>query len=105
MRDEIIYSCTNNACTEPLYTGRCKKECWDRYLGIKNKKSPEEVAEWVDASVPGQITCGGNPVYACGKCGKIYGSHELIPSAKYCSECGVRLILPRIPKKLPRWEE
>ena len=48
-------------------------------------------AYWVDVTKPGQITCGGNPVYACGNCGEVYGSFEIIPSAKYCKECGARM--------------
>jgi ribosomal protein L33 len=31
--DKIIYDCPNASCSEPLYTGRCKQECWDRYCG------------------------------------------------------------------------
>ena len=52
---------------------------------------PVVEAYWVDVTKPGQITCGGNPVYACGNCGKVYGSFEIIPSAKYCEECGARM--------------
>ena len=48
-------------------------------------------ASWVDVTKPGQVTCGGNPVYACGNCGDIYGSFELFPSAKYCRECGAKM--------------
>lgn len=48
-------------------------------------------AYWIDVTKPGQITCGGNPVYACGNCGEVYGSFEIIPSAKYCKECGARM--------------
>lgn len=53
--------------------------------------APIVEAEWVDATKPGQITCGGNPVYACGRCGEVYGSFELFPSAKYCRECGAKM--------------
>lgn len=55
------------------------------------KNCIEGEAYWVDATKPGQITCGGNPVYACGRCGDIYGSHELFPSAKYCRKCGAKM--------------
>lgn len=55
------------------------------------KDCREGEAYWVDATKPGQITCGGNPVYTCGRCGDIYGSHELFPSAKYCRECGAKM--------------
>jgi hypothetical protein len=48
-------------------------------------------AFWIDVTKPGQITCGGNPVYACSRCGNVYGSYELFPSAKYCAKCGARL--------------
>ena len=48
-------------------------------------------AFWIDVTKPGQITCGGNPVYACGRCGDIYGSHELFPSAVYCRKCGAHM--------------
>lgn len=50
-------------------------------------------AEWIDVTKPGQVTCGGNPVYACGRCRSVYGSHELFPSAKYCRDCGARMRL------------
>ena len=49
--------------------------------------------EWKDVSEPGQITCGGNPLYACGHCGHIYGSHEIYPSAPCCDNCGARAVL------------
>ena len=55
------------------------------------KYSHEGVAEWIDVTEPGQITCGGNPVYACGRCRTVYGSFEIVPSAKYCKECGARM--------------
>lgn len=35
--DNIIYGCTNAVCTEPLYTGRCKQACWNRYLESTSK--------------------------------------------------------------------
>jgi hypothetical protein len=53
--------------------------------------APVTEADWVDDTKPGQVTCGGNPVYACGSCGDVYGSFELFPSAKYCRECGARM--------------
>lgn len=53
--------------------------------------TPVIEATWVDVTKPGQITCGGNPVYACGRCGDIYGSFEIFPSAKYCKECGAKM--------------
>lgn len=53
--------------------------------------APVIKASWIDVTKPGQITCGGNPVYACGRCGEIYGSFELIPSAKYCKACGAKM--------------
>ena len=56
--------------------------------------APVVEAAWVNAAKPGQITCGGNPVYACGNCGDIYGSFELFPSARYCKMCGARLRMP-----------
>ena len=31
----------------------------------------EGEAYWIDITKPGQITCGGNPVYACGRCGDV----------------------------------
>jgi hypothetical protein len=53
--------------------------------------APVVEAAWVDVTKPGQLTCGGNPVYACGNCGDIYGSFEIFPSAQYCKMCGARL--------------
>jgi rubredoxin len=32
-------------------------------------------------------------MYACGNCGDVYGSFEIIPSAKYCKKCGARMKL------------
>jgi hypothetical protein len=58
--------------------------------------APVVEAEWIDVTIPGQITCGGNPVYACGSCRAVYGSFELIPSAKYCRECGARMHMRRV---------
>ena len=55
------------------------------------KYVPVIEACWVDVTKPGQITCGGNPVYACGNCGDVYGSFEIFPSAKYCKECGAKM--------------
>lgn len=55
--------------------------------------APVVEASWINVTKPGQITCGGNPVYACGRCGDIYGSFEIIPSAKYCRECGAKMLL------------
>ena len=71
----------------------------DSYLKNRGEKCEEVLveyvpvieAEWVDVTQPGQITCGGNPVYACGNCGDVYGSFELFPSAKYCKECGAHM--------------
>jgi hypothetical protein len=71
----------------------------ESYLGHRGRREgdvlieylPVIEANWVDVTKPGQITCGGNPVYACSRCGDIYGSHELFPSAKYCRECGARM--------------
>ena len=57
------------------------------------KDCREGEAYWIDVSKPGQITCGGNAVYACGRCGSVYGSFELVPSAKYCRDCGARMKL------------
>ena len=60
------------------------------------KDCREGEAYWIDVAKPGQITCGGNPVYACGRCGKVYGSFEIVPSAEYCSGCGARMKLKEV---------
>ena len=68
---------------------------YERHYGIKPDVELIEYApiiemEWEDVTIPGQITCGGNAVWACGNCGAIYGSHQIYPTAKYCNECGAR---------------
>lgn len=72
------------------------KEAYLKHRGESDNEelveyTPVIIAEWIDVTKPGQVTCGGNPVYACGRCGKIYGSHEIFPSAKYCEECGAKM--------------
>lgn len=73
------------------------RDAYIKYSGEKDDVELVEYApideiemEWTDVSMPGQITCGGNAVWACGRCGAIYGSHQIYPSAKYCSECGAK---------------
>lgn len=85
---------------DPRYKGKMKTYLSiESYLKNRGEKANEVLVEyvpkveatWVDATKPGQITCGGNPVYACGNCGDIYGSFELFPTAQYCKMCGARL--------------
>ena len=49
--------------------------------------------EWINVAKPDQITCGGNPLYACGHCGYIYGSYEIYPSVEHCPNCGAKAVL------------
>ena len=58
---------------------------------VETEYTPIVEARWLDVTRPGQVTCGGNPVYACSNCGGVYGSHELFPTARYCRECGARM--------------
>lgn len=71
----------------------------DKLNYIMEKRGTSEIvrdnhiaeAGWVDVTKPGQITCGGNPVYACSRCGFVYGSFQLFPSANYCENCGAKM--------------
>ena len=77
------------------YSYRSKESYIDNHGESENIELVEYVplleADWVDVTRPGQVTCGGNPVYACGNCGYIYGSFELFPSANYCENCGAKM--------------
>lgn len=88
---------TNQKCTNPtkalcgvdgdcFYCGEIAAAVIEEF-----KDCREGEAYWVDVTKPGQITCGGNPVYACGRCGDVYGSHEIFPSANYCRKCGAKM--------------
>ena len=55
--------------------------------------APIVEAYWEDITEPGQVTCGGNPYYACGRCGNHYGSFSIIPRANYCEHCGAKMKL------------
>ena len=73
----------------------------DSYIRNRGERKNEVLVEytpvveaiWVDVTRPGEVTCGGNPVYACSRCGDVYGSFELFPSAKYCRNCGAKMKL------------
>lgn len=88
------------AIKDPRFKGKLKTYTSVKsYLSHRGKRAGETVVEyspvveayWVDVTKPGQITCGGNPVLACGNCGDVYGSFEMFPSAKYCKECGAKM--------------
>lgn len=90
------------AVKDPRFKNKLKtyksRESYHRYRGERSGEElveyvPAVEADWLDVTKPGQITCGGNPVYACGRCGDIYGSFEIIPSAKYCRACGAKMRL------------
>ena len=55
--------------------------------------APVVEAYWEDITEPGQVTCGGNLYYACGRCGNHYGSFSIIPRATYCENCGAKMKL------------
>lgn len=58
-------------------------------------RGAEKTGHWVESPTGrGMFTCGGNPVYECSECGYVYGSFEIYPSAKYCRDCGVRMVKP-----------
>lgn len=102
----ILFS-KGRAMHDPRYKGKMKTYM-SRESYLKNHgERPDEVlleytpvveAYWVDVTKPGQITCGGNPVYACGRCGHIYGSHRIIPDATYCEKCGAKMKLKGVVK-------
>jgi membrane protease subunit (stomatin/prohibitin family) len=58
MSDKIIYDCPNATCTEPLYTGRCKQACWDRYNGKTTKAKWKHRAEYNDFICVECSNCG-----------------------------------------------
>ena len=83
------------AVKDPRFKGKLKRytsrESYIKHRGEKPgdvliEYAPVLEARWIDVTKPGQITCGGNPVYACDSCGAVYGSFEIFPSAKYCKE-------------------
>ncbi len=51
MRDGIIYDCPNANCQTPIYTGKCKKACIERYnkeMGIKPKTNADRIRAMSD---------------------------------------------------------
>jgi hypothetical protein len=96
----FILFCNGKSVTDPRYKGKMKTYMSrESFLSNRGEKPNEVLVEytpvveayWVDVTRPGQITCGGNPVYACGRCGNIYGSHRMIPDANYCEKCGAKM--------------
>ena len=99
---ESIFILFNNgrSVSDTRYKGKMKTYLSrESYFKNRCKRTDEELVEyvpvveacWEDITKPGQVTCGGNPFYACGRCGTQYGSFEIFPSAKYCRECGARM--------------
>lgn len=46
MRDGIIYDCPHADCRTPIDTGKCRKECIERYnkeMGIKPKTNADRI--------------------------------------------------------------
>jgi hypothetical protein len=95
----ILFS-NGKSVVDKRYNGKMKTYMSiESHIKNRGKRYGEELVEyvpvveacWEDITKPGQVTCGGNPFYACGRCGAPYGSFELFPSAKYCKECGARM--------------
>ena len=61
MRDGIIYDCPHADCRTPIYTGKCRRECLERYnkeMGSRpmtnadriRAMSDEELAEFLEST-------------------------------------------------------
>lgn len=51
MKEGIIYDCPNVNCTTPIYTGKCRKDCYERYnkeMGKKLKTNADHIRSMSD---------------------------------------------------------
>lgn len=51
MRDGIIYDCPHADCRTPIYTGKCRRECLERYnkeMGSKPMTNADRIRAMTD---------------------------------------------------------
>lgn len=56
MRDGIIYDCPHADCRTPIYTGKCRRECLERYnkeMGSKPMTNADRIQEKLAETLSG----------------------------------------------------